>query len=515
MPPAAVLPPGVTKTAFAKALVEYRAILGADNVIVEIERLVPYTKIMIPSDDAQHRPSGVLVATTVEQIQGVLQVCNRHRIPIWTISTGRNFGYGSAAPATPGQMVLDLRRMNRILDVDAEMCTALVEPGVTYRQLQDHIDERGLALWLSFPSSGPIVGPVGNTLDRGVGYNRYGEQMAHFCGLEVVLPDGQVLRTGMGGVSGSNTWQAYRWGYGPWLDGLFTQSNFGVVTKMGLWLMARPETYKGLIVPLADENAMVAAVDIARKLRFQEVIENCVIGHSLYSIAAHARRSDLYPGPGAISEQAFGKILETLKAPPFGFVCTLYGTEEQVAADLAIVRRAFANIGPVLTLDDLPDAPDSFLQHMQNNMTGKLTLEEFGVYNFRGGGGSAWFAPVLQMKGSEALKNLKLCKAVYDRHGFDYMGGFLMGYSGRHVDHVTDLQFDRTSAEETRRAHACFEELIAVNAANGYAVYRVNTGFMKQVADVYGTAQKAINRRLKRALDPNGILAPGKSGIGV
>ena len=145
---------------------------------------------MIPHDEALHQPSGAVAPANVEEIQAILKVANHYRIPLWVISTGKNLGYGSAAPATAGQVVLDLKRMNRILEVDEEMGTALVEPGVTYLQLKQYLDERKIPLWLSFPSSGPIAGPVGNTLDRGVGYNRYGEHFANFCGLEVVLAGG-------------------------------------------------------------------------------------------------------------------------------------------------------------------------------------------------------------------------------------------------------------------------------------------------------------------------------------
>ncbi len=120
----------------------------------EVERLVAYKKIMLPEDEKLHEPAGVIMATTVEQVQGVLAICNKYTIPIWPVSTGRNYGYGSAAPATRGQMVLDLRCMNKILEVDPEMCTALVEPGVTYRQLQDYLDEHDLPLWLRSKAGG-------------------------------------------------------------------------------------------------------------------------------------------------------------------------------------------------------------------------------------------------------------------------------------------------------------------------------------------------------------------------
>ncbi|MEY3123461.1 MAG: hypothetical protein RI993_2286 [Pseudomonadota bacterium] len=121
------------------------------------------------------------------------------------ISIGKNLGYGAAAPAERGQVVLDLKRMNRIIEVDKDLAYALVEPGVTYQQLYDHIKENKLDLWLSMPAPSAIAGPVGNTLDRGVGYTPYGEHFMFACGMEVVLANGEVLRTGMGSMPNSNT----------------------------------------------------------------------------------------------------------------------------------------------------------------------------------------------------------------------------------------------------------------------------------------------------------------------
>ncbi len=112
--------------------------------------------------------------------------------------------------------------------------------GVTYKQLYDYIAEHKLGLWLSVPAPSAIAGPVGNTLDRGVGYTPYGEHFMFACGMEVVLANGEVLRTGMGSLPNSNTWQVFKWGYGPYLDGIFTQSNYGIVTKFGFWLMPAP-----------------------------------------------------------------------------------------------------------------------------------------------------------------------------------------------------------------------------------------------------------------------------------
>ena len=169
-------------------------------------------------------------------------------VPIWTISTGRNFGYGSAAPQSAGQVVLDLKHMNRILDVDPVLCTALVEPGVTYQQLKDYLEENDIPLWLSCPAPSAIAGPLGNTVDRGVGYTPYGDHFMMQCGMEVALPNGELMRTGMGALPGNNTWQLFKYGFGPYVDGMFTQGNFGIVTKMGFWLMPEPEAFlKGVV----------------------------------------------------------------------------------------------------------------------------------------------------------------------------------------------------------------------------------------------------------------------------
>jgi len=114
MKDATVLPEGVSKANFLKAVAEFRTVIGAEWVMTDAEHILQYTKIMIPVDEAKHTPSGALAPSSVEEIQGILAICNKYKVPVWTVSTGRNFGYGSAAPATRGQMVLDLRRMNKI-----------------------------------------------------------------------------------------------------------------------------------------------------------------------------------------------------------------------------------------------------------------------------------------------------------------------------------------------------------------------------------------------------------------
>ena len=241
---ARMLPHAIAPDQFRAAVKQLRAIVGDAWVFADPESTLPYTKSLVPDPQHRHVPSGAVAPASVEEVQAILKVANRYGLPLWPVSTGKNMGYGMATPATSGQMILDLKRMNRIIEIDAELGTALVEPGVTYQDLRDYLDANKLPFWLDVPTVGPIVSPVGNTLERGVGYTPYGDHFFMQCGMEVVLADGSLVRTGMGSVKNATAWQAFKWGYGPYLDGIFTQSNFGVVTKLGFWLMPAPPAYK-------------------------------------------------------------------------------------------------------------------------------------------------------------------------------------------------------------------------------------------------------------------------------
>ncbi len=506
------LPKGHTESSFDVAVKAFRGILGDAAVLTSAETLASYNKIMMPVPNERHMPSAALLATTVEQIQQILAVCNQHKVPIWTISTGKNLGYGSAAPAERGQVVLDLGWMNRILEVDADLAYALVEPGVTYRQLYDYIQERKLPLWLSVPAPSAIAGPTGNTLDRGVGYTPYGEHFMFACGMEVVLADGQVLRTAMGGVPKSNTWQVFKWGYGPYLDGLFTQSNFGVVTKFGFWLMPAPPVFKPFAILYDNEDDIVEIVETIRPLRISNTIPNAVvIAHALWEAPLKAKRADYVKGPGSISDDAVRQIVRDHKMGVWNVYAALYGTAEQVDVNWKIVTQAFGKSGKarILTAEDAGDDPA--FSYRAELMRGGMDLREFSLYNWRGGGGSMWFAPVSQARGSETLKQMSMAKTILSRHGLDYNGEFIVGMRDMH--HIIDVLYNRADPQQAQAAHQCFSELIDAFAAEGYGIYRTSPAFMDKVAETFGPVQRSVNRTLKKALDPNGILAPGKSGI--
>src|SRR5690606_31871754 len=109
------------------------------------------------------------------------------------------------------------------------------------------------------------------TLDRGFGHTPYGDHFASTCGMEVVLADGRVLRTGYGHYDGAKAAWAYRYGVGPVLDGLFSQSSLGIVTRIGLWLMPEPEAFAGFFVRAERDEDLAGLIDALRPLRLNDV----------------------------------------------------------------------------------------------------------------------------------------------------------------------------------------------------------------------------------------------------
>ena len=506
-----VLPEGISAEQFGNAIEEYAAIVGDDNVYVAADNLTSYNKIMLPVDNSEHAPSAALTPASVEVVQAIIGVCDKYSIPVWPVSTGKNFGYGSAAAATRGQIILALRRMNKIIDVDVELGTALLEPGVTYQQLKDYLVENNIPLWLSPPAPSAIASPVGNALDRGVGYTPYGDNFFFSCGMEVVMANGEILRTGMGSMPNSTSWQVFKWGYGPYLDGIFTQSNYGVVTKLGMWLMPEPPAFKPFVIRYPDDADIVKAIETIRPLRIAQIIPNgVVIAHALWEGGSEVVRSDYYQGEGSISDAAVERMKADLGMGAWNIYAGLYGTAEQNELNWNIVRGAFEATGAIVQ-DEEQMAGNPTFDYRAKLMRGDMTLKEFGLYNWRGGGGSCWFAPVAQAKGSEGLLQMELAKEILGKYGFDYVAEYVVGW--REVHHIIDLLFDKTNSEETERANQCFNELLVEFSARGWGSYRTNIAFMDKVADTFGPVKRDVNQRIKQALDPKGIIAPGKSGI--
>src|SRR5918994_4560165 len=265
------LAPQLSETVLSSALDDFRAALGSKGVLTSDEGVAEFRDPFQFTTWDDYTGSAVVTPQTVEQVQEVVRIANRHQVPLWTHSQGRNNGYGGPAPRVKGSVVVSLRKMNRVLEINEESAYAVVEPGVRWFDLYEAIKAGGHRLMPSIADVG-WGSVIGNTLDHGVTYLPPGQDMAAQCGMEVVLADGDVLRTGMGGLPGARSWHVYKRGLGPTVDQLFMQSNFGIVTKMGYWLMPEPEIYMPLWLRAPNDDDLGPLVDTLRRLMLDGTI---------------------------------------------------------------------------------------------------------------------------------------------------------------------------------------------------------------------------------------------------
>ena len=523
------LPPGVNERDFARAIGRFAAVVGREWVFTSDEDVALYRDAYSPlwTEPEEKVASAAVAPNSAEQVQDVVRIANEFRIPLYPISTGRNLGYGGAAPVLSGSVVLDLKRMNRILEVDERNAYALVEPGVTYFDLYRHIQERGLKVWIDCPDPG-WGSVIGNALDHGVGYtmNPYRDHFDAHCGMEVVTGGGELVRTGMGALPGSKTWQHFKYGYGPYVDGIFSQSNFGVVTKMGVWLMPEPEAYidgtvevfgHDDIIPLVDHMSYVmntglqnAGTNLQSPLRFAAARDP-----ALRAALASDDRTEI------AKLDAFARERQV---PFYSNIFKFYGPEEVVRAQWEATKRRLSSIPGARFRDGafyrLPITEEQKANVRDPQDLGIPTLETFSIgarSNFAPATrGHLGFSPVIPMTGEAVIESQRVFQRVLQEFGTDVaLLVFPQSYHPRTL--VILCMFyvmpDVASNQAVRRT---FDRLVEVATEHGRGEYRTHTALMDTCAAAYAFNDHALlklHEKIKDALDPNGVLSAGRYGI--
>ncbi len=518
---AAATPPGVSEAVFADALNRFAGVVGAENVYSEEEDVALYRDAYSPLwDEREEKLASAAVApASAEEVQAVARIANELRIPLYPVSTGRNLGYGGSAPVLSGSVVLDLKRMNRILDISERDATVLVEPGVSYFDLYRHIVDNGLKLWIDCPDPG-WGSVIGNAMDRGGGVTTgaYRDHFGSHCGMEVVLADGDIIRTGMGAMPGANTWQQNRYGYGPWVDGIFSQSNYGIVTKMGFWLMPAPDAYLSGTIAAHRHQDVIPLIDVMNRLE---------------NIGAFTG----YPQVGSpvLFQAGAGAAPEELEAQARAsgqpvWTCRLqfYGGRKVNEAQWEYCQEQFAAAIPGATFQrgeeyDLPLTPEQAEALGTEKVSfgipnlGRFSIGARSEFNDMPTSGHVWFSPILPRTGEGLLAAQKVLFEAAEQLKPYNLSVLPMPFANWQRTFIFLINFpiyrDKDANRQTREA---FRKLVKICAENGLGEYRTAPAFMNDVGDTYSFNDHALRRfheRLKDAVDPNGILSAGRYGV--
>lgn len=451
------------------------------------------------ADLGEHRVreiTGTYFPTSTEEVRQKVISAARAETPIYPLSTGRNWGMGSRLPVVDGCEVLDLSRMTAVRTLDLDIGYAVVEPGVTQRQLAEMLADTP---WMLNVTAGCAdAGLIGNTLERGDGTIR--PRLDDLLGLEVVLGTGEVMTTGGLDRNGRRPGTVA----GPDPTRVFVQSNLGVITAMVIGLVPRPET-----ITLVHATFAKAALS--------EVIEAVIrVGRARIATDGMLRLKELFvvpeAGRAAVPETADLDAV-TVQVPLLGYRAVVELTERAI-------RETFSGVRGLLSyraLDTSQTPPDDplyprtlFARGIPScaNIQRSMGVDSCAQVD-RSPVGWLMFLPVVPFGAAAMRKAVELFEVEAERYGTAGMLEFNV-VSRHSTNMVAQIPFVRDS-DGMERAHELRQAARKSFLRAGFPPYRSNIDHEPwELADRAADYRDTPLHALKRVYDPAGIIAPGR-----
>lgn len=525
----------------AGALAAWRALLGDHNLVVGDACRQHYGRST--SGVARTIPAALKIASDTE-IPAIVRIARDNHVPLYPISTGHNWGYGTANPAADDCVILDLSAMNRISGFDAEMGTITVEPGVTQGQLREFLDCQNVDYMVPVTGAGPSVSILGNALERGYGITPHTDHFGAVTAIEAVLANGEHYRSPLHELGATETNAAFKWGIGPYLDGLFTQGNFGIVTRMTLLLAPRPERVTAFFFRLRRDQDLEAAVAAVRATLGATGANiggiNFMNAERVLSMVAPWPDTRA-PADGALPDDLIADMAREHSTAPWNGVGAIYGTRgiskavrRHIRRQLkpyvsglvfitpgrlklaqrilkALPQRVTHRLRPLVdalgsSLDIFSGRPAEVALQLPYWKTPERVPDNLPLDPARDGCGLIWYAPLVPMKAERVRAFVTMVRSVCHAHGLEPLIT-LTSLSPRCFDATVPLLFRLDDGDETKRAQACYEALFHAGQTEGFLPYRMNVQSMHLAVDA-DTPFWSLASDLKRAVDPDNIIAP-------
>lgn len=521
--------------------------LRDDQIITDSTDLERMSRSTLPE---QTRPNLIVFPESTEEVQKIVRISNQHKIPLWYVSTGKNWGYGCKAAPYQGGITLILERMRKIIEVNEDLGYVVVEPGVTYSQLNSYLEKKQSRLWTDSAGSTENASVLGNALDKGRGLTPYADHFGMLCGFSVVLPNGELITT-----SPSEKFQCkhtYKWSLGPYMDGLFTQSNFGIVVSSGVWLMPKPEKFLFFSFEyVAKQEQFSSFINDFRELIFQNGIlsrPHLANDFAMLCIVDRYPRYLLGQNEKVLSEAALSQWKQQHGIPDWTFGGGLYGTKQQVKAQKNLVARHLKPYGKVRFIGDTGSESiygklyrklvmlgakyegksDQFISQIfpaiglfKGKPTDEFAKQVYfkstkekpsGPFNpAEDNCGFIWTGPLVPFTSEHIQKVIALSKEIFRQFEFEFFVELIVE-GPRTIIALFGVFFDPSNPDEVRRSRNWYQAIHSRMNDEGYIAYRETSQSTHSALDE-NLPLKDLLSKIKNVVDENGIFAPGRYGI--
>jgi len=471
----------------SRVVEELEKILGSEFVSTHQTDLYIYSQDMTQAEPSW--PDVVALPKSVEEVQAIIRLANKEKIPVTPYIAGGNIG-GLTIPLKGG-VVLDLKRMDRIIEVNETDMYAVIEPGVIFGHMKGYLEKHHPNLVYTYAYSPPSTGVIANALLQGLDNLsfRYGAASSWVSGLEVVLPTGEVVKIGSCAVS--KGWQALV--PLPELAGLFLgwQGTTGVITKMAVNLWPKP---KHAI------EAMFLLMDLDGTYELLRTLSRTRIPDDIIGTSASFLRLDQLATTEHVKISLYPAKTRGPDDPEFIVLAQISGnTENELNAKLEVIEKVVKEelkdvklIGPQTSPSTVPLLP----------------IQMLGVLS--SGGGLTWVGTYGPM--SKWLETVKKCCALQDKHNITRTAYTRIMGEGHFAALRWVLPFDKGDPELVKRIETLYSEQLEVVIDMGYIPYKTPVWAIRKLEERADPEWVKLHRRVKEMLDPNNILNPGRWG---
>lgn len=531
------------KQSLEAALAVWREELAPDQVLSSPEELARYGMC---TGTSRQTIVAVLLPRTSAEVAGIVKVADAFRIPLYPISTGRNWGYGSANPVSPGCVIVDLSRLDRIVDFDPELGLVTLEPGVTQQQLADYLDRHDYRFMVPTTGAGPTCSIVGNALERGYGITPFTDHFGAVTSIEAVLPNGRTYRPALSELGADKVERAFKWGLGPYLDGLFAQGGFGIVTQMTIALARIPEGFQAFFFNTDEDAGLENLVDATQKVlaRLPGIAGaiNLMNRHRMLAMTASYPKA-LATQNGILPNEVVARLGREHRIAAWTGVGALYGEPQVVSAAANVVRKILepatdqllfmtpakaalaARVASIVpgTAGDRLRRRTGALGEAIRIMLGRPSEVALQLAYWKSGGapknhgplnpardgcGLIWYPPLVPMQRNAVRQYVTHVMTTCVEHSIEPLIT-LTALSDRCFDSSVPLLFDRHDTLQVQSAEQCYQALFEGGLTIGVAPYRLGPQAMRRVSDSSAVCWDMVGK-LKAAIDPLCILAPGR-----
>lgn len=491
---------------------------------------------------ATRRIFGILKPTHQQQVSQIIKIASQYEVPLYTVSTGQNWGYGSSLPTIDNCVILNLSLLQKIIHFDPQLGYVTVEPGVTQQHLYEFLQEQNVPFMVPTTGAGPTCSILGNALEKGYGITPHEDHFSAILSLKAVLPDGTLYQSTLSELGGYRVDPIFKWKLGPYFDGLFAQGNFGVVTQITIALARRTENVTQFIAFIDDahfEDAVTALRNIKQQLG--SILGGVNIMNKRRLLAMIENR-DVWNSKDVMSEMELRNLVKNRRLPDWAVLGGIYSPKELTAGAEEIIKREFRPFAdkmvflnrkkidfikkvlrylpiPSLSrvvkgmddgmsiLEGVPSRVALPLAYLKNKLFVSSENKELQPDADRCG--LIWFSPLVPIEPALVRDFVQEVTRVCISFGIEPLVT-LTGISERCFDSTIPLVFDVTSEKEKAKARGCFDALIVMSREFGIFPYRLDVEAMRKYYDLSDSVSLEFGRKLKQAVDPKGILSPGR-----